>query len=570
MKEWKFKEADSHQIESLTSTLKISPLVARLLVQRGLNDPGRAKEFLFNTLKDLPSPFLMKGMDLAVTRLVSAIRANEKILVYGDYDVDGTTASSLLVLFFRDIGYPIEFYIPNRMREGYSLNEAAIRTIAERGIRVLITVDNGIAAAREAKLAADLGIDLIITDHHEVPPQLPQALAVVNPHQKDCSFPSKEICGTGVAFYLLMGLRQRLREGAYFSNQIPEPNMRRYLDLVALATVADVVPLLNVNRIFVRVGLDQMAKTEWPGLKALLDVSDLGDEPILTSHLGFRLAPRLNACGRLYDASTGVRLLTSQSVDEAKKLAAELDSANGERREIEAGILKDALEILAADPHAKTRMSHVLYQPHWHAGVVGIVASRVMERTGRPTILLAQDGDRLKGSARTCGGLNLVGALKECESVLLKFGGHQAAAGLTLTPENLEPFRSAFEEAVQKKLAELDLAPSLSLDGELMLEEINLKLLDELGRMEPFGQGNPEPMFCVKQIASARTRIVGKNHLKFEVLKNKARAEAIAFGMAEEETNLTGSLDLAFVLMKNTYRGNETVVLNIRDIKSLK
>lgn len=564
MKQWRLHSANSTQIKNLSSVLGVSNLVSQLLINRGLDNPDLALPFLNLGLKDLPSPFLMKDMDRAVDRVLLAMEKKEKVVIYGDYDVDGTTATSLLTLFFEEIGFPVSFTIPDRMKEGYSLNEGALVRLKESGTQLLVTVDNGISAFKEAAAAARLGLDLIITDHHQVPAKMPQALAVLNPHRPDDTFPAKEICGTGVAFYLMMGIRQKLREQGYFKSR-PEPHLRKYLDLVALATVADVVPLTGINRVFVREGLEVMKRSQWVGLEALKKVAGIEGE-VDASHLGFRLGPRVNACGRLALAATGVMLLTSKNREEAEKLAQELDNANRERQEIEREIVKEALAQLETDPQAQDRMAHVLYSPKWHPGVIGIVASRIVEKTHRPTLMLGSDGVFLKGSARSVGGLNLVEALGECKSLLVKYGGHQAAAGVTMEAVHLKEFQDLFEKVVRSRLSVEQCQPMLAIDAELSVADISERMMDEISKLKPFGQSNPEPVFCLRAVRTQAAKIVGKNHLKFSVTHPEP-LNAIAFGYGEHLNKISNSIDLAFNLETNEFRGRKSLVLHIKDIQ---
>ncbi len=565
MKQWHIRSCSAEQIDLLSRELKISSLLARLLVLREIKSLEQADLFLNPALKNLPNPFLLKNMDRAVDRLIRAINQNEKITIYGDYDVDGTTATSLLLLFFREIGVMVDFYIPHRLREGYSLNRQALIDLKKKGTQIIITVDNGIAANDEAELTHELGIDLIITDHHEVPSVVPSAFAVINPLLDGSSYPCKMICGAAVAFNLMMALRSRLRENGFFENR-REPNLKKYLDLVALATVADVVPLREVNRIFVRLGLEQIAKTEWSGLKALMEVSQV-DKPDST-HLGFRLGPRLNACGRLYDASMGVKLLTSTDPAEARLLARELDSANRERQGVEDEILKEAVMKVESDSDFQKRMSHVLYDKKWHPGVVGIVASRLASLFNRPVVVLGEDKEGLKGSARTFGGLNLIETLRECETHLVKCGGHKAAAGVSLKEENLENFRMAFEKSVSARIGENDCLASLSLDDELDPAVINFEFLSHLERLEPFGEGNPEPLFFIRKVLAQYPKIVGENHVKFRLKGERYNLEAIGFRMAESFLQKSkGPVDLAFSCEAHHYKGNSSIQLTIKDFK---
>lgn len=566
MKTWRLQGALTEAHYNLAKKLDVPPFISQLLVNRGITDFDSARQFLHGSLKDLPHPFLIKDLEKAVDRILQAIQAEEKITIYGDYDVDGTVGTSLFLLFFREINQPIHFYIPHRVREGYSLNKEALTKLRGEGTTLLITVDNGITSHEGALVARELGMDLIITDHHTVPDPMPEAYAVVNPLRRDCLFPGKEICGSGVAFYVLLGLRQKMRDCGFFKTHT-EPNLKKYLDLVALATVADVVPLVGMNRVFVREGLQVLAKSHWPGLKALISVSGLS-EPVRSHHLGFFLGPRINAGGRLYEAATGVKLLTAATLDEALPLAKTLNTANEERRLVEAEILQQAMEQVAADPQNKTRGALVLYHPDWHVGVIGIVASRLVDKFGRPVVMLTKDGATIKGSARSRGSLHLTKALAQCASQLIKFGGHKAAAGLTLAPENLDKFRATFEQIVQNELGNTEPELTLHVDAELTLAEIDSKILGELERLEPHGEGNPRPIFCTKGVQTQDMRIVGNNHLKFKVEKSGYKSDAIAFGWGSSLKEMSGqAVDVAFTCQENAFRGINSIVLQIRDLK---
>ncbi|HBF12589.1 MAG TPA: single-stranded-DNA-specific exonuclease RecJ [Deltaproteobacteria bacterium] len=567
MKKWSLPQLNQEEIRNFADQLKLSPLVASLLYNRGITSLDQARDFLFADLKDLPNPFLLASMDVAVARILKAMDAGEKITVYGDYDVDGTVASSLLFLFFKEIGFPVHVYIPHRLKEGYSLNKQALQKLKNDGTKIVITVDNGIVAHQEALFCRDLNLDLIITDHHEASSQLPEALAVLNPKRSDCSFPAKQICGTGVAFFFVMALRQALREKGHFSNR-PEPNLKKFLDLVALATVADVVPLTGVNRILVRNGLGQLRKTFWPGLRVLKVKAQVGEDADATS-LGFRLGPRINAGGRLYDAMTGFRMLTASSEDEALPYADSLEKANAERRKIEQDILDQAISLVESNADYSKKLSLVLFHELWHPGVIGIVASRLVSKYSKPVILLGLDGPNLKGSARSFGGLSMVDLLRTCQEHLIKCGGHKAAAGLSLTKENLHSFVAAFEEAVKSRVSSDDLKPHLRVDAHLSLKEIHVQLLKELQLLEPYGEGNPQPVFVSTNNTIRSAKIVGTDHLKFDLQQEEARCRAMAFKMGKYHSSLGEKADVAYTLNLDTYFGDPQVVLHIKDIHSI-
>jgi single-stranded-DNA-specific exonuclease len=456
---WVLPEPSNVDIHFISSSLALHPLAARVLINRGFATPEAATAFLADRLSDLPDPYLMKGMRAAADRICEALAARQRITLYGDYDVDGVCSTALLFLFLRDLGANVDTYIPHRLDEGYGLNASAVERLAASGTRVLVTLDCGITSFAEISRAKDLGVDVVIVDHHAVPDTLPPALAVLNPHQPGCGYPTRHLCAAGVAFNLCVGIRQRLRAQGMFgprpdSGQVrrKEPNLRSILDLVALATVADVVPLTGANRVLVKHGLEELTAARRPGIQALKEISGLAAQsPVTAGQVGFRLGPRINAAGRLHDASLGLRLLCAETLEEARPLAAALDAANLERRGIEQEILVEALRQAEALAPAK---GLVLHSPSWHPGVIGIVASRVVERFHRPTVMVALKDGVGRGSGRSIEGFNLVTALKECASHLVKYGGHKQAAGLALETDRLPAFCQAFEAIAAQRLSE--------------------------------------------------------------------------------------------------------------------
>lgn len=566
MDEWQFIGPPSDdKVGALTRAFGIEPLIARVLVNRGYDEERSVRTFLAPSLKDLPSPLLLKDLARAVARIMSAIELGEKICIYGDYDVDGTVATSILWLFFREIGYDVDYYIPDRLKEGYSLNRGALDVIKQRGAKVIITVDNGITAHDAAQYARTLDLDLIITDHHQVPANLPEAFAVLNPHRSDCEFPDKGICGAGVAFYLAMGLRQSLRERLFFNADRPEPNLKKFLDLVAVATVADMMPLKGVNRIFVKLGLDGLNGSTWPGLTALKEVSGI-EGRVRASHLGFRIGPRLNAGGRLAHADLGVACLTAMDPNVARKWAQELDTLNRERQRVEEQIKEQACALVGALPDRESIMGYVLCDPAWHAGVIGIVASRVVEVFYRPTVLLTEDGGILKGSARSCAGINLLKVLDACSDLLVRYGGHRQAAGLALERSALDQFRQRFHETIYAELKGLPPERVLHIDGELDLAGLQGKFFQQLSALEPFGMGNPEPVFILKDVEPVGLRLIGVKHLKFFAKKGQHQSEVVAFGRGEDLSGLRkrSTIDLAGVLHEDDYWEMPRLVIHAR------
>jgi len=528
-----------------------------------MGDPETAAHFLADALSDLPDPFLMRGMRDAVERLVRAVRTRERVTLYGDYDVDGVCSTALMSLFLEACGAEVATSIPHRIRDGYGLNRAAAERIALDGTRVLVTLDCGITAAAEVGRARDLGLDVVVVDHHTVPATLPPALAVLNPHQDGCGYPTRHLCAAGVAFTLCMALRRALREVGHFASR-PEPNLKALLDLVALATVADVVPLTGANRVLVKHGLVALSRAERPGIRALKEAAGLLPEQLVSAGLvGFRLGPRINAAGRLDDAALGLRLLRAKTLEEARPLAHALDVANQERQLIEHRILGAALEQAQSQSSA---LGLVLWGEEWHAGVVGIVAARVVERLHRPAVVVAVDG--LQGSIER---FHLVQALDGCAELLLRYGGHRAAAGVTVQADKLPAFREAFGRMAAQALTLDDLEPRCRVDVLVQPDELTERAVEGLEVLGPFGQGNPEPVLAAQGL-SARTRVLeskrgGAGHLKLS-LPSAPRLDAIGFGMAERAKEAEGKVDLAFQATVDEYRGQRRVALKLKDLRA--
>ncbi|WP_298436391.1 single-stranded-DNA-specific exonuclease RecJ [Geobacter sp.] len=561
---WSVREIDPAAVESIVAG-GVDPLVARLLAGRGLSGGEAARRFLASTLADISDPFLLKGMDEAVTRLAAALRDGETVCVYGDYDVDGVSATALLVSFFRSIGLRCFFHIPRRLTDGYGLSADGIRAAAEAGARVIVTVDCGITACAEAQLCASLGIDLIVTDHHTPGAELPRARAVINPNQPGCPYPFKALAGVGVAFNLMIALRGRLRESGLFAAR-PEPNLREYLDLVALGTIADVVPLTEENRIFVKHGLRELTAGRRPGIRALKGVSGVTGE-VGCGAVGFRLAPRLNAAGRLEDASLGVELLLEDDHGRAAEIAALLEASNAERQAVEREILSDALGLVRGNPEMVGRRSIVLASEAWHPGVIGIVASRLVDIFHRPTILIALRDGNGRGSGRSIAGFHLYDALAACGEHLEKFGGHRQAAGLSIDEVTLEAFVARFEEVAAGLLSPEDLAPVLLADAELSPAEVTPELVEAVSTLEPFGMGNPEPLFILRRATVAERRVLKEQHLKLRLSAAGRSFDAIGFNLAGRGGPQGGVVDLAFTPRWNEWNGRRAVQLTLKDVR---
>lgn len=557
------KEASSREIATLCHDLGIQSLTARVLVGRGLGDSTVAGSYLAAGLRDLPDPSGLGGIPTAVQRLVRAIAVGELILVHGDYDVDGITGTALLVETLQSFGAKVTRHIPLRLRDGYGLSATALQQAAKDGVKIVLSVDCGVSAVAEAQLARDLGLELIITDHHQPPDPLPEALAIINPQLPDETFPGRELAGVGVAFCLLVALRKALRDAGHFDHG-NEPDLRLGLDLVALGSIADLVPLTGINRILVKAGLAQVERDHRPGIKALREVS--GVRRINAGAVGFQLAPRLNAAGRLEDAGYGVDLLLDRGDGTAPELARQLDRFNQERRRLEELTLLQAITALESngDPDA---YSIVLADERWHPGVIGIVASRLVERYHRPTVLIALDGLQGKGSGRSIHGFHLYRALAACSAHLDGFGGHQYAAGLSLNGSAIEDFRQSFEVEAQASLGPEDLIPELAHDGEVLIEELEAATVTDLGRLAPFGIGNPEAAFVLRNVTARQIRTLKDTHLKFLAQQDGYSLPCIGWRLAERRELLEEPVDLLVHPEFNEWQGRLELQLRIKDLR---
>jgi single-stranded-DNA-specific exonuclease len=564
-KRWIEGTAAGPGVEALARALGLHPLAARVLMTRGQPEPAAAEAFLASSLADLPDPHSMKGMDAAVERITRAITTGERLATYGDYDVDGVTSTVLLAGFLRAAGADVVTYTPHRLVEGYGLNTGAVEKLAAGGVRLLITLDCGITSVEEVRAAAGLGLDVVVVDHHTVPVELPAAAAILNPHQPGCAYPYKDLAAVGVTFALVMALRRRLRELGRFGAGRAEPNLKEALDLVALGTVADVVPLTGANRILVRWGLEQVTRSRRPGLRALKRVAGLAEgAPVTAGQIGFRLAPRINAAGRLDDAGRGVRLLLDADEAGGRALAEELDRENQARQEIERRMLEEAL----ADGQAAVARGVrglVLARPGWHAGVVGIVAARVAERFHRPAVLIGLSEGVGKGSGRSIEGFHLYDALAACQGHLRRFGGHRHAAGVTIAEDRVAGFREAFEAHAAAWLTEEQLVPRCRIDGWVEEAELTARAAEDLEKLGPYGAGFPEPVFALRA-AAGKGRTVGahQQHLKVTVGRG---LDAIGFGLGAQLPLCQGPVELAFTLGFNDWDGMKRLQLKLRDLR---
>jgi len=507
----------------------------------------------------------MKGMEQAVERIVRAVESGEKIACYGDYDVDGVTSTVLLAGFLGACGAEVITYTPHRLVEGYGLNAGAVGRLAAQGVRLLVTLDCGITSVSEVAEASRLGVDVVVVDHHTVPVELPAAVAILNPYQPGCGYVSKHLAAVGVTFNLALALRRRLRERGRFHPARPEPNLKEALDLVALGTVADVVPLVEVNRILVRWGLVEVGRARRPGLRALKRVAGVAaGAPVSAGQVGFRLAPRLNAAGRLDDAGRGVRLLLSRDEAVVGPLAEELDRENQARQDIERKMLEEAL-VDAAGLVASGARGLVLSRGGWHPGVVGIVASRVAERFHRPVVVIGVADGVGKGSGRSIEGFHLYDALAACSSHLTRFGGHRHAAGVTIDPASLDGFRRDFERHAAARLADDDLVPRTRIEGWIQPALLDERGASDLERLAPFGAGNPEPVFGLRAIP-ARARQVGAGgaHLKLQL----ADRDAIGFSLGDRLALCSAAVEAAVSLGFDEWDGTRRLQLRVRDLRA--
>lgn len=564
--QWTTTRADEELLSSLQSELGVLPITAQLLVNRGLVDKDAAFSFLNPDLKELHDPFLLSGMREGVDRLIKAVKADEKIAIYGDYDVDGTTSTALLHLFFRELGIETVCYIPERLKEGYGLNNDAIKGLAEAGVKVIITVDCGISDIEVVAYASTLGVDTIITDHHEVPAELPKAVAVIDPLKQDSDFPFTGLAGVGVAFNLVIALRAGFKEAGIIDGD--GPNLKRFLDIVSIGTVADVVPLVDENRILVSYGLSELNNTTRPGLKALIDVSNARQGQITSEKIAFQLAPRINAAGRLDSAGVALRLIITEDEREARELAAKLDSENTARQSIEARIRIEATDMVEAAGCFEGDKAIVLSSDKWHPGVIGIVASRLVEKYQRPVALIAIDGDVGKGSLRSVKGVDLMAGLTAAASTLERFGGHKAAAGLTVDKDRVEEFREAFIGYMNSNLTDEDLRPSLELDGDIALDELDSRFVAEIDKFSPFGRANEKPLLRASGAEVINSVIVGVKHLKLRICQNGRKRDAIAFGKASLHP-LKGAFDIAFCPYMDEWNGVRSLRLSVKELRKL-
>lgn len=553
---WKLSDqGDANAIKEMAEKLKVKEVIARLLVQRGLDSPDKIRSFFHSDLQDQHDPFQMDGMETAVERVFKALDRNERMLIYGDYDVDGTTGAALLYMFFRKLGADVDFYLPDRLKEGYGISTTGVEFAEKNGYSLLISVDCGVSATKEIALASSKGIETIVCDHHEVESS-PDAVAVLDPIKPGCSYPFKYLSGCGVAYKFAKAISTRLGK-----EHLPD----EYIDLVAVAAAADVVPLVGENRIFVRAGFDAIARRPRAGIKALFRSSRVDPSRLTTGQVSFNIAPRINAVGRLGDAKRAVELLITDNEDVAEEFAQVLEEENSHRKMLDEQTFSEARD-LAVTMAAKNSL--VLHKDSWHPGVLGIVASRIVETFYKPTLMLSTVDGVVRGSARSVVGYDIFAAIRKCSGMLLQFGGHKFAAGLALPRENLERFAETFERVVSETITDDMRTPVITVDADLDLTDVTSDFVKTLRMFGPFGPQNTKPVFRTRNVHMTESRIVGNNHLRMKLKANGVTFDAIKFKNGENVVKPGTELDLVYSVDENHYAGNVYYQLQLKDFKN--
>ena len=561
-KRWKILQADASKAAVLQESLKINHALCDILVKRGFDSFDKAKQYFRPQLSDLHDPWLMKDMDKAIQRILTAFEKKEKILVFGDYDVDGTTSVACMYKFLSKIYDPalLDFYIPHRYREGYGVSKMGIYFAKENNFSLIISLDCGIKSVELISYAKDIGIDFIVCDHHLPDEEIPPAVAILNPKQKDCNYPYKELCGCGVGFKLITALATELN--------IDEEHYYCYLDLVATAIAADIVPMTGENRILAFYGLEKINSNPNPGIKALIFLGGI-QKKLSINNVVFVIAPRVNAAGRMDDAKKAVQLFIEDEYNKALEFAEMLHSDNTDRKEADSSITAEALEIINEDVKLQNKKTTVVFKDHWHKGVVGIVASRLIETYFRPTVVLTESSGIATGSARSVPGFNLYEAIHGCREYLLGYGGHFAAAGLSLLPENVEAFTNKFEEIVAATIPEHLLIPEIIIDTEISFAGLTQNFYNIICQMEPFGPENMRPVFIARNVKdTGYSKIVKEQHIRFVVKQDTLSFTGIGFCLAAKFELLKNPVDIVFTLDENEWNGNVSLQLKVIDLRS--
>jgi single-stranded-DNA-specific exonuclease len=563
---WRIPENEAPDIHTnLEKELGIHPVLARILANRSIKNPAEAKKFFSPSLADLHSPFLMKDMLAGVERVIRAISRGERITIYGDYDVDGITSLVILFRFLRDAHADVRYYIPNRVDEGYSLNLKAIDAIKADGTSLIITVDCGSSDRDEIAHANSLGVDVVVLDHHEIPDVLPRAVAIINTNRSDCRFPFKDLAGVGIVFNFLIALRSKLRDAGFWS-QGGYPNLKEYLDLVALGTIGDISPLTDENRIFTRIGLELINRGSRVGLKALQSACGI-DSSLDSITASFTLIPRINAAGRIASPEDSIKLLLTDNPAEAAAIARKLESYNRERQSMEKAILSSALAEIEGSEELAGQPAFILSSARWHPGVIGIVASKLVDVYYRPVMLISLRNGVGKGSGRSVSEINLHEILKACDSYLLAHGGHRYAAGISIREEMIGDFRSAFISMLSRQRDVAGLGPLSLIDAQCTLAEVDGSLISQFEMLAPFGSMNPEPVLYSRQVQVSSLSVAGNRHLRMRVSGDGVSRNSIWFGKGDFLGRISNPLhDIIFTPQMNNWNGSSTIQLKIRDM----
>ena len=564
--QWQLKDTGHENIEeSLAKEFGIHRIISQMIANRHIASLEEARCYLYPSLNDLRSPFLMQDMKIGVSRLLKAIYDGEGIVIYGDYDADGITSVVILYKFIKELTPHVTYYIPDRVQEGYGLKIPVIDQFKSKNVKLIITVDCGVSDVEQIAYAKSIGIDTIVLDHHEITDQLPVAVACINPNRPDCPFPFKHLAGVGIAFYFLIALRGSLRkEGFWKDGQYP--NLKEYLDIVALGTIGDIAPLVRENRIFAKIGLELITEGKRPGIRALKEVSGIDGQVIDSFRASFCLIPRINAAGRIASALDAVDLLLAENMDQARPLAEKLDLHNRRRQAMEKDIFNEIIGQLGANPDLENTNALVFSSEKWHPGVVGIVASRLVDLFSRPTFVISLKDGVGKGSGRSVSDFNMHKGLQQCAPLLLSFGGHYRAAGISIKEDDIDEFAIMLDEIIGNSIESSEIVSHTFIDAECNLQDINLDLIHQMTLLAPFGCENPEPILCARNIKASSPVVVGHNHLKMRLTSDGASVNAIWFGMGKHLGAINGAnLDVVFSPQINYWNGSSDIQLKMKD-----
>ena len=565
--QWKLHESRNKNMEdSLSKEFGIYPIISQILVNREILDMESARRYLQPSLNDLHSPLLMKDMKNGVSRLLKAIHDSEKIVIYGDYDADGITSVVILYKFIKELTPHVSYYIPDRVKEGYGLKTPVIDNFKADNVKLIITVDCGISDVEQIAHAQSIGIDTIILDHHGISGSLPNAVATINPNRDDCIFPFKDLAAVGIAYNFIIALRGSLRKEGFWQNK-DYPNLKEYLDIVALGTIGDIAPLVDENRIFAKIGLELITEGKRPGIKALKEVSGIDGQQIDSFKASFCLIPRINAAGRIASSLDAVELLLTENVDEARMLAEKLDGYNRRRQSMEKTILNDILEKIGNTPDIEKMNALVFASEKWHPGVVGVVASRLVDLFSRPAFVISLNNGVGKGSGRSISDFNIYKGLQQCASLLLSYGGHYRAAGISIKEDDIDEFAGLLNEIIHNTVESTEPVSQTFIDSECQFSDINLNLINQMEMLAPFGCKNPEPVLCARNIQVSSPSIVGNNHLKMKLTSKGMSCDSIWFSMGTYLNAIAGAnLDVAFTPQINYWSGSSEIQLKMKDV----